>query len=171
MQGLSSLRRELAIRHDTVQEWADSFTMLQACLVAADPAAAAPSAAAEAAAAKAGRFEQLLHDEGELLQSLPRACSNSQASCGSPVTQPEATSEPTGLAATISPSHNRMAMIYRLAARIDPAPSTANMTAQDAAGVFRRTVLAVGIQLHQLETESPEEQQRTLKQMQEAWDE
>lgn len=173
VQGLSSLRRELAIRHDTVQEWADSFTMLQACLVSADPANhAAPSSAAEAAAAKAGRFEQLLHEEGELLQSLPRASSNSQASCGSSVTQqPEATSEPTGLAATISPSHNRMAMIYRLAARLGPARSTASMTAHGAACVFRRTALAVGIQLHQLETESPEEQQRTLKQMQEAWDE
>lgn len=169
MQGLSSIRQELAIRHDIVQEWADSFTMLQACLVATDPhaPAAAPSSAAEDEAAKAGRFEQLLHDEGELLQSLPRACSNS--SCGSPVAQPEATSDPT--AATISPSHNRMAMIYRLAARIGPSPSTANWTAVDVAGVFRRTALAVGIQLHQLETKTPDEQQHTLKQMAEAWDE
>jgi hypothetical protein len=135
--------------------------------VAAGIEAGSPSPASE------GRFEQLLHQEGELLQSLPRTGSNSQAGSGSPslTQQPEATPEPTGTAATISPNSNRMEMMYRLAARLGSTPSTADMTAVDVAEVLKRTALVVGIQLHQLETETPQQQQHTLKQMQEVWDE
>jgi hypothetical protein len=111
--------------------------------------------------ADAGRFEQLLATEMQLLQQL----TSKGGPLGDQVSleqllQPDSS--------TIAPCTDPMAYLQHFVAQT-PSEQTLSMDAQAVAALMQHTTQAVSIKLHQLDT-VPWERAGLLKQMADAWE-
>jgi hypothetical protein len=151
---LSASKRALLLRNALLSSWCEALSLIQLMDGIQQPEGMAFEATA-------GRFEQLLAKEMQLLQEL----NSKEGSLGShesleQLLQPDSR--------TIAASTNPMTYIRRFACQ-GPTEATLAMDAQGLAALYKSTAHAASIWLHQLDTTAPGKLSDSAEQMTATW--
>lgn len=152
---LSASKRALLLRNALLSSWCDALSYIQLVGGIQQPDGLVTDAGAD-------RFEQLLAVEVQLLQQL----TSKGGSLGSHMSleqllQPDSS--------TIAPCTDPMAYLQHFVSQT-PTDRNTSMDAAGLAALMQRTVQAVSIKLHQLESVAPWERAGILKQMADSWE-